>query len=164
MNQFVVRPQPQEFEWHRDFVEKGIYPHPYEFEEWCRKTFGPACTKDINEWINQRYKVFQEDDIYDVEKAYQQFDKGGMLTPPYPDTPGTPNLLNCQALGIPYGPEPKWYGTDRHYDSKWNQDKPYGPALADVTRYNLEEVRDELEKWLQNGGYRRAYRRAYRQT
>ena len=120
----------------------------------------------MKEWINQRYMVFQleEQDFRAVVKAHKKFKKGEMLTPPYPDTPGTPNLLNCQALGILYGPEPKWYGTDRHYDSKWNQDKPYGPALADVTRYNLEEVRDELEKWLQNGGYRRAYRRAYRQT
>jgi hypothetical protein len=154
LDQSLIGPQPQEFKWHEDFVKKGIYPDPFEFEEWIQKTFGPAATK---EWINQRYRLFQED-IYAVAKAHKEFDKGGMWTPEYPETPGTPNLLNCQALGILYGPEPKWYGTDRHYDSKWNQDKPYGPALADVTRYNLEEVRDELEKWLQNGAYRRAYK------
>ena len=108
--------------------------------------------------------VFQleKQDFRAVVKAHKKFKKGEMLTPPYPDTPGTPNLLNCQALGIPYGPEDEWYDDpERHGDSKWNQDKPYGPALADITRYNLEEVRDKLEKWLQNGAYRRAYRRAY---
>lgn len=164
MTQSLIGPQPQEFEWHEEFMKHGTYPHPYDFEEWIQKTFGPAAATSDNpamkKWIDIRYTLFQED-IYAVEKAHKEFDEGEMWTPPYPRTPGTPNLRNCQALGISYGPEPDWYGTDRHYDSKWNQDKPYGPALADVTRYNLEEVRDKLEKWLQNGAHRRAYRRAY---
>ena len=165
MTQYLIGPQQQELEWHEEFMKHGTYPHPFVFEEWIQKTFGPAAATSDNpamkRWIDLRYMVFQDPDIHRVVKAHKKFDEGETLTPPFSRESGTPHLLDCEALGIPYGPEDEWYGTKRHGDSKWNQDKPYGPALADITRYNLEDVRDKLEKWLQNGAYRRTYKRAY---
>ena len=60
-------------------------------------------------------------------------------------------------LGIGYGPNPDWYGTDKYYDSLWNEDKPYGPALEDVTTYYLHQVKDQLELWQQNGSPMRTW-------
>ena len=33
MTQSLIGPQPQEFEWHEEFMKHGTYPHPYDFEE-----------------------------------------------------------------------------------------------------------------------------------
>ena len=147
-----IGPQPQEMEWALEFQEKGTYPDPLEFEKWCWETFGPACTK---EFINLRYKVFQED-IEAVLKAHEKNNKGEMLTAPFSEGKGTP-VDEHHGLGIGFGPNPDWYGTDKHYDSLWNEDKPYGPALKDITTYWLGQVKDQLELWQQNGSPMRTW-------
>ena len=150
-------------EWAHEFQHKGASLVPYEeFKAWCFKIYGPACTP---KFINQRYKRLQQPDILTVLKAHANDDKSDFVTPPFSPYPGTPGIEECHMLGIGPGPNEGWYGIPGlHYKSLWEQDVPYGPALENVTTYNLHRVKDQLQVWLQNGAYRRAYRRAYRQT
>ena len=149
-----LHPAEQEMEWAQEFQSRGELPNPWEFKRWCFKIYGPACTP---EFINQRYKLLQQPDILTVLKAHANGDKCDYVTPPYSECPGTPFIEECHMLGIGYGPNPDWYGTDKHYDSLWNQDKPYGPALEDVTTYYLHQVKDQLERWQQNGSPMRTW-------